>query len=230
MSYNCYLFGELMPETPGKLTVKIKGKNKTLDLLNEGEINFLKKPGLTDITLTLCFPMFGDKGPEYYLGLLENAVVNKNPTQFIMTRTSPNGKLLFDTNMKVSVENYTITEDATKGFDPSVELSLKQYRDYGTKVVTLSSVVASKSGDTSNSSNQTNASKTQSATVTKERDASTAPKTTTHTVKSGDTLWALAVKYLGDGSKYTDIYNANKDKISDPNLIYVGQVLTIPSS
>ncbi len=235
MSYNCYLFGELMPETPGKLTVKIKGKNKTLDLLNEGEINFLKKPGLTDITLTLCFPMFGDKGPAYYFGLFEKAMVDKKPTQFIMTRTAPNGKLLFDTNMKVSVENYTITEDATKGFDPSVEVSLKQYRDYSTKVVTLSSVVketsdvtASKSGDTSQSK-QNSALKAQSATVTKERDTSTAPKAKTHTVKSGDTLWALAVKYLGDGSKYTEIYNANKDKISDPNLIYVGQVLSIPS-
>lgn len=236
MSYNCYLFGELMPEVPGKLTVKIKGKNKTLDLLNEGEINFLKKPGLTDITLTLCFPMFVDKGPEYYFSLIEKAIVNKKPTQFIMTRTAPNGRLLFDTNMKVSVENYTITEDATKGFDPSVELSLKQYRDYSTKVVTISSVVEETSeivaakSDNASQVKQNSTSQPQSATVTKERDTSTAPKAKTHTVRSGDTLWALAVKYLGDGSKYTEIYDANKDKISDPNLIYVGQVLSIPSS
>ena len=236
MSYNCYLFGELMPEVPGKLTVKIKGKNKTLDLLNEGEINFLKKPGLTDITLTLCFPMFADKGPEYYFSLIEKAIVNKKPTQFIMTRTAPNGRLLFDTNMKVSVENYTITEDATKGFDPSVELSLKQYRDYSTKVVTISPVVEGTSeivaakSDNASQVKQNSTSQPQSATVTKERDTSTAPKAKTHTVRSGDTLWALAVKYLGDGSKYTEIYDANKDKISDPNLIYVGQILSIPSS
>ena len=40
MSYSCYLGGMEVP-TPAKLTVKVKGQNKTLILLNEGEINFL---------------------------------------------------------------------------------------------------------------------------------------------------------------------------------------------
>ena len=35
-------------------------------------------------------------------------------------------------------------------------------------------------------------------------------------------------KYYGNGAKYPTIYNANKDKIKNPNLIYVGQVFTIP--
>lgn len=50
----------------------------------------------------------------------------------------------------------------------------------------------------------------------------------TYTIKSGDTLWAIAQKYYGNGSQYTKIYNANKDKIKDPNLIYPGQVIKIP--
>ena len=54
-------------------------------------------------------------------------------------------------------------------------------------------------------------------------------KTTTYTVKSGDCLWNIAKKYLGDGSRYTEIYNLNKDKIKNPNLIYPNQVLTLPS-
>ena len=33
---------------------------------------------------------------------------------------------------------------------------------------------------------------------------------------------------LGSGSRYTEIYNLNKDKIKNPNLIYAGQVLRIP--
>lgn len=52
----------------------------------------------------------------------------------------------------------------------------------------------------------------------------------THTVVSGDTLWGIAAQYLGDGSRYMEIYNLNTDKISDPNLIYVGQVLRLPGS
>lgn len=74
------------------------------------------------------------------------------------------------------------------------------------------------------------AAKKKKATVSvkKERDASTAPKTKTYTVKKGDTLWAIASKYYGSGAQYTKIYKANTDKISNPNLIYPGQVFTIP--
>lgn len=50
----------------------------------------------------------------------------------------------------------------------------------------------------------------------------------THKVKKGDTLWALAKKYYGSGAKYPTIYNANKDKIKNPNLIQIGWVLKIP--
>ena len=49
-------------------------------------------------------------------------------------------------------------------------------------------------------------------------------------MKSGDTLWAIAKKFLGNGSRYTEIYEANKAIIgSNPNLIYPGQVFTIPA-
>lgn len=226
MSYKCYLFGQLMPETPSKLTVKIKGKNKTLELLNEGEINFLRTPGLTEITLPLTFPMLtASRRPEYYLDLLEKAKTSRSTTQFIMTRTTPNGRLLFDTNIKVSVEDYTITESATNGLDVSVEVNLKQYRDYGTKTIK----VETEAKKTTAAVTQQTQTAPKAATVTNERPATTAPKATTYTVKKGDCLWNIAKKYLGNGAKYNLIYNANKDKIKSPNLIYVGQVLTIPA-
>lgn len=49
-----------------------------------------------------------------------------------------------------------------------------------------------------------------------------------HTVKKGDTLWAIAKSYYGNGSQYTKIYEANKNKMSSPNSISVGMVLLIP--
>ena len=49
-----------------------------------------------------------------------------------------------------------------------------------------------------------------------------------YTVEQGDSLWKIAKEQLGDGNKWTDIYEANKDTIKDPNLIYVGQKLEIP--
>lgn len=214
MSYTCYLNGVAWP-TPEKLTVKIKGQNKTLTLLNEGEINFLRAPGLTEIVVPFTLPMLsGTRSPEYYLGILEKLKTNKATAWFKLVRLSPNGRSLFDTNMKVSVEDYNIVEDAKEGLDVSVDVNLKQWRSYGTKTFTVEQPAAKEEKAT--------------VSVTKERDASTAPTTKTYTVKKGDTLWAIASKYYGSGAQYTKIYNANTDKISNPNLIYPGQVFTIP--
>jgi nucleoid-associated protein YgaU len=50
-----------------------------------------------------------------------------------------------------------------------------------------------------------------------------------HTVVSGDTLSKLAKSYLGDASRYMEIFNANKNALANPDLIKVGQRLTIPA-
>ncbi len=51
----------------------------------------------------------------------------------------------------------------------------------------------------------------------------------TYTVVKGDTLWAIAKRFYGDGSKWPTIYEANKEVIgANPNLILPGQVLVIP--
>lgn len=47
-------------------------------------------------------------------------------------------------------------------------------------------------------------------------------------VQPGNSLWRLARRTLGEGARYTVIYQANKDRIRDPNLIYPGQVFEIP--
>lgn len=50
----------------------------------------------------------------------------------------------------------------------------------------------------------------------------------THTVSAGETLGSIAARYLGSSSQYPRIHAANRDIISDPNVISVGQVLRIP--
>ena len=54
-------------------------------------------------------------------------------------------------------------------------------------------------------------------------------KAVTHKVVDGDSLWNLAYKYYKDGSKWKLIYDANKDKISDPEKLTLGTELTIPA-
>ena len=54
----------------------------------------------------------------------------------------------------------------------------------------------------------------------------TPPAARTYTVVSGDTLWAIAERFYGDGNRYPEIAAASG--ISNPDLINVGQVVTIP--
>lgn len=223
MAYKMYLDGVLMPITPSKVKVKINNQNDTLTLINGEEINILKEPGLTDVSFDLLLPQVsypftngGAQSADYYLSLFERLKTSKQPFQFILNRSMPSGRRLFYTNLTVGMEDYQITDDAEEGFDISVTVSLKQYRHYGTKTVTIQPA-------------PTPATKPTATVEPPKRETSQAPKQSTYTVKSGDCLWNIAKKYLGDGSRYTEIYNLNKDKIKNPNLIYAGQILTLPS-
>ncbi|MCP3989509.1 MAG: peptidoglycan-binding protein LysM [Actinomycetia bacterium] len=53
-------------------------------------------------------------------------------------------------------------------------------------------------------------------------------ESTMHVVVKGDTLSAIAKEYLGDATEYPVIFEANRPMLSDPDKIYVGQVLRIP--
>ena len=59
--------------------------------------------------------------------------------------------------------------------------------------------------------------------------ASAGGSPTTYTVKSGDTLSKIAKEHLGDANAYLDIFNANKDQLTDPDKIKPGQVLKMPA-
>lgn len=142
--YDFYVDKCLLPVTPTKLQIKINNANKTLTLIDEGQINILKKAELTDIEFECEIPQVKYPFAVYKSGFLEAAFflncfealkTSKKPFQFIVSRTLPNGKVLFSTNIKVSMEDYTITEQAKNSFDLTIKIKLKQYRDYSTKIV-----------------------------------------------------------------------------------------------
>jgi nucleoid-associated protein YgaU len=47
-------------------------------------------------------------------------------------------------------------------------------------------------------------------------------------IQPGNNLWRIAQHSYGDGLRYTEIYQANRTQIRDPNLIYPGQVFAVP--
>lgn len=226
MAYYFYIGKMLCPVAPSKLQIKINGNDKTLTLINEGEVSILKKAKLTEVSFDILLPnvqypfaMYksGFRNAKYFLEQLEQMKVKQKPFQFIVTRTLPNNKMLFDTNLKVALKDYQIKEDANEGFDVVVTINLRQFKAFGTKTCKIK-----KSGKKAVIKKK----ETRSA----ENSPAPTPSTTkTYTVKKGDCLWAIARKFYGNGSKYPAIANANKGKIKSPNLIYPGQVLTIPS-
>lgn len=215
MPYMFYIDGLELPVTPSKLETKIKNNNRTVNLINDGDVNILKNPGLTDISFDALLPQSNypfsksNKATEY-LDKLEQLKSSKSSFQFIVYRTSSTGKNLFDTNMTVSLEEYTIKEDANNNTDIIVSIKLKQYRPYATKTLNVSG---------------------NSVSVTNNRTISSgsgAKSQKQYTVQSGDTLWNIAKKQLGNGSDYTKIYELNKDKIQSPNSLNAGIVLIMP--
>lgn len=225
--YDVYLDKMLLPITPSSIETTINSQNETITLINEGEVNILKAAGLTDIEFECLIPSVEYPFAKYidgkfvkpkeYLDKLEELKKNKEPFQFIVTRAFPDGKALFHTNTKVTIEDYSISESSEHGFDSLITVSLKQWRPYGTKKISLTEPKKKEKAK---------------AKVKKARDKTNSPKPKkkpeTYEVKSGDCLWIIAKKYYGDGSLYTKIFEANKDKISNPNLIYPGQKFIIP--
>lgn len=87
-------------------------------------------------------------------------------------------------------------------------------------------------GKSLKTSTSTTKKKTAPKTTKKEKKVTSTPKASsakrTYTVKRGDCLWNIAKRFYGNGAKYTKIYDANTNKIANPNLIYPGQVFVIP--
>ncbi|MBR2743459.1 MAG: LysM peptidoglycan-binding domain-containing protein [Clostridia bacterium] len=215
MAYKMYLAGELMPVTPERVTIKIKNRNESMTLISGEEINLIKSRGLCEVSFTLLLPQSAypfsleKKPPKYYISLFARLKENKSPFQWILNRTKTDGRTLFYTNMTVSLEDYTLTDDAADGFDVRAALKLRQYKIFGTKKVSVSGGKAYYDDAAA-------------------RESANAPAAASYTVKRGDSLWNIAKKELGDGSRYKEIYELNRDKISNPSLIYPGQVLILP--
>jgi LysM repeat protein len=146
---------------------------------------------------------------DFYEKMFRKAQKNKKAIRFIAS----NG-ITDDISTMALVKGVEVIEKAGEEGDKYISLTLMEYKAPGKRYVAVTTATSTvKQEDTS------------STATTTENPAVTEGKT--HTVQSGDTLWGLAKKYYGDGSQYTKIASANS--IANPNVISVGQVLTIPT-
>lgn len=225
MAYEVYLDDIRLPIPPEKIPISYPGQNKTANLINGEEINLVRPAGLAEISLDVVFPQMdypaavwdgSVDNAEDFLDHLQDLKESKTPFEFIVIRDGPGRFSSFDTNLDVTLEDYKVSDDVKEGFDLTVSISLKEYRNYGTKIMNF--VLIEDEAETVQAAEESGA----------ERKGE--PENAgSYTVVSGDSLWKIAKQLLGNGNRWQELYDLNRDKISNPNLIHPGQVLTIPS-
>lgn len=235
--YNFYFMVDsnllTFPITPGELTIKSGSNNKVVNLINEGDINILKSPSLTEINFEARFPMRQYpyareyKSFQSYFDVFKELKTEKKPFRFVVSRFTPNGISTWGTEYLVSLEDLELHENADEGDDVLITFKLKQFEEYGVVTIERKTNI-----DTNTST---------IVTTTKDRKTQTKPKDKTYKVVSGDCLWNIAKKFYGNGFLWKKIYNANKSAIekdakghgysssSNGHWIFPGLVLTIPA-
>ncbi len=227
MGYRIYLGKLMLPVTPEEISTSRAGREKTSYLVSGGEYINIKGSEPREIKFTFLLPnrMYpfanykidkrtGEKDfipASFFKMYIDTAMNNKSPLVLRIEREDQNGKVIYYDKIKVYVASFDVSESAENGIDYVGSIVLKEIRDFASIIVEEQNEVTKK---------------------TEVRETDNAPKPTsaqTYTVVKNDTLFGIAHKFYGDGNKYPVIYEANRDKISNPNNIYIGQVLAIPT-
>ena len=190
---------------------------ETYQVLNTGQVSIPSYCGLEEYSFEAEFPStryhYVESGAKadagYYDKMFRRAQKNMTPIWFIAS----NG-ITDDISLRVLVKNVELTEKAGEEGDYYLALTLTEYKPPGKRYVAVQTAEATvKQEETETTTAETNPAVTENK---------------TYTVQSGDTLWGIAKQFYGDGNQYTKIVSANTS-ITNPNLIQVGQVLSIPA-
>ncbi|HGM3945880.1 TPA: LysM peptidoglycan-binding domain-containing protein [Clostridioides difficile] len=145
------------------------------------------------------------KNPIEVVAMLEKWVDQAEPLRLIITGFGYNGL--------VTISSFSNAQTAGREEDRDIEITFRTYREL--KIETLKKET-----------------KSNAKTDLKDNRPSTQTTQKIYTVTSTDTLWSIAKKFLGKGSRWTEIYNIPENKKvigKNPNVIKKGQKLVIPS-
>lgn len=192
----------ILPVSPEEFTIQEGSNNQVVTVENLGELNIFGKPKLVCITLSSFFP-----GQNYPFC---TSVNKEDPQPYqdyveLLGRWMKDGKPLILNvqntrfNLTCCIENFSYGEKDSSG-DVYYTLELKEYRIVNTMT---------------NSSDKGGSNQRQQV-----REPAK-----TRIVKSGDTLWMIAQKEYGDGSRWKEI--ASKNGIKDPKGLQPGQRLVL---
>lgn len=208
LSWNNQKEGFELPILPREIGPSIRGDGAGHDVAGLGKINVIKDRGLAEYTIESIFPAqrypFITASivlkPKAYVDYIMKWWESKRPIRFVYVGST------MKINMAVSIEAFEWKEVAGTPGDIQFSLQLKEYRFYAARKVQVGR---------------------QQKPKPKRPDERVQPKT--YTLKAGDSLWKVAQKVLGDGSRWREIQRLNG--LSDAQLksLKVGMVLKLPT-
>jgi len=208
----------MLPVNPSTFSVKCGSNHDSVDIVSLGEITIMQGRPALQINFSSFFPATYFPGCKTRNPTAPISIIKKikawqasdKPVHLIATQCG--------VDMYCTIEDFPHSESGGDVGTYEYSLKLKEYR--ATTIRQVKVTIPKTPTEPPKAEVPKPAPPRVDNTVT--------PKT--YTVKRGDCLWNIAKKFYGNGAKYMKIYNANKDKIKNPNLIYTGQVLTIPDA
>lgn len=204
----------ILPVNPEGISISESVKSQVINVLGGEDRSLLGSHDLKTVEIASFFPNSADaytiesgklKPPSEYINILTAIVKDKRSVELdIFDDTSSSTKSNMDFYMKCYLTKFNYSEKGGS-LDVTYSLSFQERKDITLDWRPVDQSEVSLSSRTSD-----------------------VPVPKTYTVSSGDTLWRIAQKVLGDGDRWREIYNNNKSVIGpNPNLIHSGQRLVL---
>lgn len=200
----------IIPVLPSKLKVTSAGDNDTDTVLGLGEVLILRQKRLRTVSWDSFCPAHSAPyapgvitPPLELIRAIQTARDALQPVRLLITGTD------LDINVRMGIESFDYEERSGELGDLYYSIKLSEWKDYSPRRIVLQEK------------------KPTAKDPSRAGQPNGMPKT--YTVVKGDCLWYIAKRFYGKGGEWPKIYSVNKAIIGgNPNLIYPGQVFTIP--
>lgn len=214
MMIKTFLDGLQLPVNPlDDLTFTVSSNNKTYEIVGLGDVMTLGNRKLVEVEIESLFPdpaggygfmaLPNARQPIEYVNYIQGKINARQPVRLILTGPKT------DINMLCAISSFKHRQTAGEEGEYYYALSLKEYREPQIKRVVRQAAASATAAPVPQRTEEPQASGS-------------------YTVRKGDCLYNIAKAQYGAGGDWRKIYEANKNIISNPNLIYPDQVLIIP--
>lgn len=230
LSFNNGQEGFILPVPPSSVDISEPHNNERGKVLNLGSINLIGKRDLVSFQIVSFFPSTQSpfwkktmKSPQEYVAMIKKWKNSGMPIRVIITDGG--------VNLAMTIDNFVYSlKEGQKVIHYTLDLT--EYRFLKVPKIQVKVKKEQKNENSSKENEQkpsipiTKILPKEAQSGLKERPVlEQVPKT--YVVKAGDSLWAIAHKVLGDGSRFREIYEANKEEINKMNEKYRAEIYTI---